>query len=196
MEIPEYYYNPIVRRKMKIIDALIALIVIVLGIISFLSYNYFKIAISAEVLFSGYLAMFFFAFILDSLPQFVSPFLIIVVALASGFNLTLVLIVVLIGSILGNILGFYIGRKYGLKVVAALFSKKNLQRIFNFSEKNGKFLLILTHFTPIPYFPIVFGALEIRKRDFALYGILLRLISFSLGAYGVAQGLISYPLPF
>ena len=140
--------------------------------------------------------MFFFAFILDLLPQIISPFLIIAVAIASGFNLTFVLTVVILGSVLGSTLGFYLGKKYGLRVIAPLFSPKILQKIFNFSEKNGKFVLLLSHFTPLPYVPLIFGALEIRKRDFALYGILLRVIIYSISAYAIVQGIISYNLPF
>ncbi len=196
MEIAQSYYNPIVRRKMRIIDTAFALLVILLSIASLLSYNYFKSAVSTEVLFSGYVAMFLLAAIMDFIPQFISPFMIIAVGLASGFNFMLTLVLVLMGSILGSLFSFYLGTKYGLKVIAPLFSQKMLHKIFRFSEKNGKFVVLITHFTPLPYIPLIFGALEIRKKDFILYGVLLRAAIFSIAAYALAYGLINYPLPF
>jgi uncharacterized membrane protein YdjX (TVP38/TMEM64 family) len=176
-------FNPKLKREVEIIDTILAIILVALSIISLLSYNFYKEQINEQVLLYGRFGLVFFTAFLEFVPNFLNPYLPLVVSIPI-FGLYSSLILVILGSCLGSILGFELGRIYGFRILCPLFKEKSLRKILVFWKKYGKWFVTLGALTPLPYFPIVFGALGMSRREFWIYGVLVRVISFILVAYG------------
>jgi len=180
-------FNPALRKKIEVIDTILALILVALSIISLLSYNFFKGQITDQVLLYGGIGLFFSTAFLEFVPNFLNPYLVLLAAIPI-LGIFSSLFFVIIGSLFGSILGFELGRKFSNTILCPLFDDKTLRKIFLFWTKYGKWFVSLAAVTPLPYFPIVFGALGMSRRDFLVYGVLVRTASFILVGYGAYIG--------
>lgn len=185
-------FDPKVRKEIEIIDLIIALVVVGLSIWALLSYSFFKEAVAEQIVFYGKIGLFLITAFLELVPQFLNPYLTILVALGVGINVHAVFIIASLGSILGSLMGFEIGKRYGFRFICPLFKPDTLFKILNFWKKNGKVFVMLAALTPLPYVPLVFGALKMTRRDFWLYGILPRILSFIIVAYGSYLGFFRF----
>jgi membrane protein DedA with SNARE-associated domain len=170
-------FNPKIRKEVEVLEIILALIAIALGIISILSYNFFKEQITEEIVLYGLFGLLFSSFIFEIIPNILNPFLIIIIGMSSGLGVFNTIIYTTIGSFLGSLLAFYVGRRYGWRFVCPLFSEENLSKILDFWSKHGKILVFVSAFTPLPYVPVIFGALGMEWKEFWLWGILVRAAS-------------------
>lgn len=182
-------YNPKLKRRMQIIDVILALIIVGFMIFSLINYNNLKQQMTQEVEISGLVGVFILTFFLEFIPQIMNPILGVLAALTAQINVHFVVLTAVIASFMGSVLGFWIGKKYGSKYVYALFERKTILKIHNFWEKYGKWFVLVSAVTPVPYVPMIFGALHMKWKDFALYGLLPRILNFAVPGYAFYYGI-------
>jgi uncharacterized membrane protein YdjX (TVP38/TMEM64 family) len=180
-------FNQILRRKIEIINIALILILISLGIIGLLYYGFFDGEITSEILLYGKIGIFLGTALLEFIPNFLNPYLILLVAVPI-FGVSSSLFIIILGSSLGSILGFEIGKKLGNNALYYFFEDRTIKKIFSFWNKYGKWFVSISAITPLPYFPIAFGLLGLSRRDFWIYGILVRVLSFILVGYAADLG--------
>jgi len=182
------------KRELEIIDILIAIVFVALAIISLIYYTPLKAQISTQVETYGFIGLFLISAFMELLPQIFDPIFPMIVLIAEGFNVHLTILITCIGSTVGSIAGFEIGRKYGFKYLVAMFEDSSLMKIENFINKYGKLFMALAALTPLPYFPIVFGAMNVSRKEFFIYGILCRVLGFIFVGYAIHLGFVSMNL--
>ena len=130
------------------------------------------------------------AFLLDLLPQYVTPHMGIISAPILGINIWLAFALVAIGSTLGSALGFEIGvlsRKRD-NLAKWIFGKRDSEKVKKALNEKGKWVISLAAVSPVPYIPLLIGALYIKRRTFWFYGVLPRVIGFFVLALIVHLG--------
>jgi membrane protein YqaA with SNARE-associated domain len=120
---------------------------------------------------------------LDSFPNFVSSFFVMISAIGIGVNVYSAILFGILGSCIGSSLGLFIGRKYLLNVVMLFFKKKDIDRIIEGINKYGKAFVLFAAISPLPYLPMVFGALGFRWKEFILWGMIPRICAFAVYGY-------------
>lgn len=193
-KLKSFYFDPILKRKIEIIDTLICLVLVALSIICLLSYNFFKYAVTQQIFGYGFVGMFVGGAFLDFVPQLLNPFLVILVGIASGINVHAAVIMVSLGSAAASVFGFELGNAYGPRFIAPLFNRTTMPKILEFWQKHGNIIVLISALTPVPYVPLVFGALKMKRRDLWIYGIIPRVLSFIVVGYGYYFGLFQYNL--
>lgn len=185
-------YDSKLSRKIEIIDLILALVIIGISIYSLLSYNFYKEEISNEILSYGWIGLFFGVAFLELIPQFLTPFFIPLVGLSSGLSLISVIFFVILGTLFGSILGYELGKRYGWNLICPLFKKKTTEKVLNFWNKYGKVFVFFSAITPLPYFPLIFGALGLSRRDFWIWGVVPRVLAFLAICFGYYFGIIQF----
>jgi len=184
--IPEY--NPSLAREIEIVDIIIVLFIIGLSIFSLLNYQDIKQGITQSVQTYGFISLFLITAFLEFIPQFLNPIVVVWAGILSGLHASFVIFVAIIASSFGSIMGFGIGRKYGFKYVCILFKRETFENVINFWIKYGKAFVFISALTPVPYIPIVFGALKMSWRDFLVYGLIPRMFNFIIFGYAFYYG--------
>lgn len=136
--------------------------------------------IAGDVAQYGRAAVVLAAFLLELFPQYVSPHLIIVNAKILNLPLMQVIALSSAGAIAGSVLGFKIGKFYGPGVLQNFYEKKKLKKVNEKIEIYGRWFIAIAAVSPLPYLPAVFGAFELKWKTFILYGILPRIIGFTI----------------
>lgn len=166
------------KKSIEIIGIILFVLFLGVFIITVLNYSTLKQQVANELVSYGYVALFILCFLFELFPQLLNPIFPMILSFTVGLNFYGCLIIVIISSILGSYLGFSLGKKYGLKLVYMFFEDKQVDKTINFFKKYGKHFMWIAALTPLPYFPVVFGALDISKRDFILWGIIPRTILY------------------
>jgi uncharacterized membrane protein YdjX (TVP38/TMEM64 family) len=179
--IPEY--NPRLARKIQIIDIIITLAIVGVSILSILNYQEIKQGIALSIQAYGLAAMFLIILFMELVPQFVNPVVALWAGTLSGFHISLSIAVSIIASSAGSILGFELGRKYGFKYVCLLFKRETYEKVEAFWSRYGRAFVFISALTPVPYIPMIFGALEMSWRDFLIYGLIPRMFNFIIFGY-------------
>lgn len=176
------------KRGIKIFDVIIISLMLAGSIYLILNYEKTATNAIAGIGYYGLSALFIFTFLFEIIPQFISPDYILLFSIGLGINTYQAVFVTLVASVLGSWLAFLIGYHYGFGAISPLFSEKKLNRILRFWCKHGKWYVLLsgTIPLPIPFIPVIFGALRMSKRDFLLWGIVPRAIGF------IATGIVGY----
>ena len=134
----------------------------------------------------GLLALFLASAVLDGFPQYIAPQLLAFNAALLGFGFLETILVLYFGSALGSIIAFEIGNSVKKKVAYAFFKKKKIKRFEKWINKRGCWIIFLSAISPLPYIPILFGILHVRRKVFLLLGVVPRILFF------VAMALIAY----
>src|SRR3989338_5802032 len=148
---------------------------LVFGIIE---YQNIRTWVTDSVALYGFFAIFFISLFLDLFPQYLSAHMLIVIAKLANLNLSIVLFVTLAGTLLASILGFWLGRRFEENVFKDIFGKKVYKKIDNGINKYGKWYVTISAVSPLPYIPVLFGALDMKCKAFIIYGIIPRLLGF------------------
>jgi membrane protein YqaA with SNARE-associated domain len=167
-------------RKKRVIEIISILIIGVIFLLSYLFKDQLAYWIGKEVEIYGLVIIFFLAFMLEIIPQYLGPHVLIVEARILEIPLTEIYITIIIGSLLGSILAFEIGKKFGKRIIKKYSSKEFYKKLKEKTKQYGKWVMVIAGISPIPYLPIVFGSLEIKRKDFFLYGIIPRMIGYLL----------------
>jgi membrane protein YqaA with SNARE-associated domain len=177
-----------IGKEIRIISLIIVSLIFIWGIYLAINYEETEHYIEDNIQNYGMLALFIFVFIIELLPQVLSPDFSLIWAIGLGMDAYLAVIVTIIASIIGSISAFLIGYHYGFHTIAPFFKQKTVEETLRFWHKYGKWFVLAagTIPLPIPYYPLFFGALRMKKMEFVLWGIIPRSIGF------IVTGLLSY----
>jgi len=172
-------YNFKKAKRIKQIDLFILTIIFLLSMWAILGYKYFSVEIQQEIGSYGLIAVFVAVLLLEFIPQMLHPFICVVMAVGAGINLILAVIVASIASTVGSIAGYWVGKKYGFNIVCPLFNQKTIQKTLKLWDRHAKEYVLLSALTPLPYLPLIFGALGLKKRYMFFWGIIPRIIGYA-----------------
>jgi len=124
--------------------------------------------------------------ILDGFPQYVAPQLLAFNAALLGFGFFETVIALYIGSAIGSIIAFEFGSVIKEKVAHAFVKPETIERFEKWINKRGCWVIFVAAISPLPYIPILFGVLHVKRKIFLLMGVLPRILFF------IAMALIAY----
>ncbi len=125
----------------------------------------------------GLVALFIISIILEFMPQYIAPQLFAINAAILGFSFINTLLVIYIGSMFGDIIGFGVGRKYRERTHSLFFENKTIRKIEQkINKKGGKTVLLIAAISPIPFLPIIFGSLGLKRKNFLIFGLIPRTV--------------------
>jgi len=184
--------NPRLKNHIRIIDGLIVLIILWVAIYSVVNFDAAKEEIASEVFAYGLLGLSIITILLELVPQIINPLFASWAAILAGFNVHMVIFVTILSSLLGSILGFWIGKRFGQRYVCNMFEYKTINKINYFWVKYGKAFVAFSALTPLPYFPIIFGSLNMSWKSFIIYGLIFRVFNFLIFGYLFQFGMIGF----
>ncbi len=171
-------YDEKKRKRIEIIDIIVILLILGLSIFILIKYNLFNEKLSEEVIKYGLFGVFIMAFLFEMFPQLLHPFLGVILATGIGINVFLATFVAILGSLAGSLAGFEIGRRYGFNFICPLFSIRFMKKILYFWDGYGNIFVLISAILPVPYVPLVFGSLGMKRRMFLFYGVIPRTLIF------------------
>ena len=175
-----------IAKTIKTINIIISIIVLTLFIYGLINISKVEDSANSIIYTHGAPAIFFISIILDMLPQFISPMIILATGILAGMNVLTAIVMVAIGSVIGSTLGFIIGEKYMIDGVLLVISEKKVQRASYLINKYGKVIIPIAAVSPLPYLPVLLGALKISRKNFFIYGILPRIMGIIAFGYLVS----------
>lgn len=146
-------------------------------------YDTIKDVIYSYIHNNEYIAITLFAGLLEGIPQFLPPDLLIVFGKMLELRTLYTLLFLIIGTTVGSYLSYLVGYWGGEKVALKFISRTRYDHSTAFLKKYGKIGLPLISITHLPYFPIMLGAIKYNLREFFLYGILVRIMKYSATSY-------------
>lgn len=174
----------------RIFEFLMLILVLSFFISGVLNYNQIQDFANKEILKYRGIGIFIIGFLTEFIPQYVPPHIGIVSAPLINFNLWYAFLLVALGSTLGSIAGFELGylsrKKSDLK--KSVFGETKIKKIENGLEKHARWFLFIAAISPIPYIPIIFGNLHIRRKTFFIYGIIPRVIGLFILTFSIYLG--------
>lgn len=176
------------KVTIKIITLIITIAVLLLISYTLLESEEIKENLSEQIQSYGIPALFIFALILDLIPQIISPVIILTAGILAGISTHTAILITALGSTTGSIIGFDLGRKYACKAVNLLTEEKSLKKVTHMTNKYGKIIVPLAAISPLPYLPVLFGAMNFKRKNFIIYGLIPRAIG--LIGYGYLAQLI------
>lgn len=178
-----YKFNSRLSRQIEIIDVILALILVGFAIYSLLNYSAIKSQVFVGINNFGIMGLFLIIVFLEIIPQVINPVFVTWAGILSGYNISAIIVISIIASLAGSILGFWIGEKYGMKYIYALFNEKTFYKVSKFWQKYDKLFVAVSAVTPVPFVPLIFGALGMRWKDFIIFGLIFRIFNYLIFGY-------------
>lgn len=164
--------------SMKILFRVIAVLMLLLTVSAIVVGIFFRGFIEEEISIEigrfGLIVVLFLFFLIDFLPQIISPYVMMASGSLLGLNGGYIIFFVVAGSLLGSILGFWLGHKIREHVVESMFEESSYARVRNGMNKYGRWYVLFSAVTPLPYVPVIFGSLNLSYRNFLLFGMIPR----------------------
>src|SRR3989344_4558836 len=154
-----YKFNSRLSRQIEIIDVILALILVGFAIYSLLNYSAIKSQGFVGINNFGIMGLFLIIVFLEIIPQAINPVFVTWAGILSGYNISAIIVISIIASLAGSILGFWIGEKY------------------------DKLFVAVSAVTPVPFVPLIFGALGMRWKDFIIFGLIFRIFNYLIFGY-------------
>ncbi len=126
----------------------------------------------------GFIGLFALVFLFDFLPQILSTYVPVTTALLFGMDPFAVCIISIVASALGSLLAFNIGAKASRRFINDVINVKDQKKVERAMNNWGKWVVMLAAFTPLPYIPMLFGALKLTRKNFYVYGVLAKTVDF------------------
>jgi membrane protein DedA with SNARE-associated domain len=180
-----------ISKKIRIIDISVIILVILFSLFLIIGYRIFQEELTTQIAAYGLVALFIISALLEFIPQIIHPYFPMLAAVSSGINIHLALLATILGSLTGAISGFSVGKKQGTVFICSLIKEKTINKVFKFWEKYGYFFVLIAALSPLPYYPIIFGSLDMPNKDFLKFGLIPRIIGFLILGYGSYYGLIN-----
>ena len=130
----------------------------------------------------GFIGLFVFAVVLDTIIQPVSPDILVFGSTFGGANLFLAALIGGLGSCTAGTIGYFIGRTIGKHGFKKWFGEKHLKRGKELLNKYGVWAVIVGALSPIPYSSVCWtaGIYNMRFSVFLLTSLLTRIPRFLL----------------
>lgn len=180
-----------IGKEIRIISLIVIVIIFIIGIYAVYNYDHTEEYMTSVLQNYGLISLFIIVFGLEFLPQVISPDYSLLLAIGLGINVPYAVLVTMIASMVGSAFAFLIGYHYGFDTIAPFFKKETLSKTLKFWDKHSRWFVLAsgTIPLPIPYVPLIFGALRMKKTDFVIWGIIPRALGFILtgivGHYGI-----------
>ena len=169
------------KKTIKIFNIIIALFFLFLFMFSIIKQDYIENLISNEIDETYSLFMIFLiSSLLEFIPQYISPHIILLNTWIIGIPIFQILIITIIGSIIGSIIGFEVGRKSGSNFIKSIYGEKEIEIIGKKINEYGKWFVLVASVSPLPYVPIIFGSLDLTRKNFIFFGVIPRIIGLLL----------------
>lgn len=177
-----------IRKEIRIASIVLLMIIVTISIFLVWNYEETRQYMANNIVNYGLLSIFIFVLVIEFLPQLLSPDFILLWGIGFGINVYSAVIVTMVASIIGSLMSFLLGYHYGFHTIAPFFKEKTVDKTVKFWNKHGKWFVLAagTLPLPIPYFPLLFGALRMKKMQFILWGIIPRTLGF------IATGIVGY----
>jgi membrane protein YqaA with SNARE-associated domain len=172
-------------RILTITGAIIILIVIFAFIFSIIYNNQIEKFLNQNIKNYDLSIVVLLSLILELIPQYISPHALILNGVIIKISLFQVTLFAIMGSILGGILGFELGKKYS----KIKYKTKRWIKIKDYLNKYGKQYMAISAVSPLPYSPLIFGALKITRKEFYIYGLISRIIGLIVLGISLNYGL-------
>ena len=172
-----------VRLGLKITVATITLVSTVLIFYTLLNQNYLESQFSDKIQTYGVSALFILAFLLDLIPQLISPIMTLAASLTTPINPHYAILSTALGSTLGSMLGYKLGKSHMYQALRLTTAKESRKKMTRLTNKYGKIAVPLMAISPLPYLPILLGAINLSRKNFLIYGIIPRVLSFIIFGY-------------
>jgi len=164
-------------RKGKIVFILMTLLLVVSALLLLITEAFLKEELADAVLTFGVSALFIFTFLFDFLPQFISPKLVLIAAILSGFDPFTAVLTTIIGTTFGSIFAFEVGHHYGRDYVEQLIDRRHEKQFERIVHEYGRWGVLISAVTLL-YMPIIVGAVGISRKVLWIYGILPRIFIY------------------
>lgn len=164
------------EKILKIITISFAVVFLVLFVLSIVYQKDIESKLGSDLEDYGGLFLFFLAFIIELIPNYLSPHLGIINAYILDINLKTTILFLVLGSAIGSILGFELGKKYGTKLAKNFLEDKKIKIIEKSVNKKVRWGILLAAISPLPYFPIVLGSTRLLRKNFFFFGVIPRSI--------------------
>lgn len=168
------------KRLFTALGILFSLLVVGLVILSWFLRAHLTEFISTEIKVYGLLITFVISALLEIIPQWLSPHFILINAAVIGLPSFTSFLMVALGSTIGDFVGLWLGRKYGYELARQAYGKKKINKVKKMMNSHGRWIVTVSAFTPLPYIPLVFGTLGMKRKEFIIYGLIPRILSYLL----------------
>lgn len=177
-----------IRKEIRIASIILLMFIVTVSIFLVWNYEETRQYMANNIVNYGLLSIFIFVLVIEFLPQLLSPDFILLWGIGFGINVYSAVIVTMVASAIGSLMSFLLGYHYGFHTIAPFFKEKTVDKTVKFWNKHGKWFVLAagTLPLPIPYFPLLFGALRMQKMQFILWGIIPRTLGF------IATGIVGY----
>jgi membrane protein YqaA with SNARE-associated domain len=165
------------KKSIAFISVFISLIIIALMIYGLMNVETLGEEVTSQIQDYGVPALFIISILLDLIPQIISPVAAMVMAVVMGVNIYSAIIATILGSTIGSIIGFALGKKYMFKAVNAMASKKSVNRLTDLTNRYGKIAVPIAAISPVPYLPVLLGAINFSNKNFIIFGLIPRALS-------------------
>jgi membrane protein YqaA with SNARE-associated domain len=171
------------KRSIQIISSLVTIISISLIIYTLINSQALQQQFSYKIQTYGIPSLFILSFFLDLIPQVISPIVTLAAGILAGINIYYAIAATILGSTMGSILGFALGKKYMCKAVYLTIAKPTRKKVAQLANKYGKIIVLLAAISPLPYLPVLLGAMNLTKKNFLIYGLIPRATGIIIYAY-------------
>ena len=171
------------KKAIKIIVTLVVLITAAILIFSFSSIAFSSQDISYKINRYGLPSLFMISMMLELVPQLISPVVTLSLAIIAGINVYLAIPIAILGSIIGSVISYSIGKKYMFLAVNILAKKESVEKLTTLMNNHGKIIVPIAALSPLPYLSVVIGAMNFSRKNFIIYGLIPRALSFLI--YGI-----------
>jgi len=167
-----------IKKVIKVGGYILTLSILILFFIGLFNTALFKETISETMANWGLFAVAFYTFILELIPQSISAHLIILLTGLLKINSPLSMIIILVSAAISSIFGFWLGRKIEKGFFEDLVGKKTFSKVKRAMTRYGSGYVLVSAISPLPYIPILFGAFNMKWRNFLIWGLIPRLVGF------------------
>jgi membrane protein DedA with SNARE-associated domain len=181
-----------INKKIRALDITIIILVILFSIVLIIGYKIFEKELTTQITTYGLIALFIISALLEFIPQIIHPFFPMIVAVSSGINIHLALLATIAGSLTGSVIGFEVGKKQGTVFLCSFIKEKTINKVFKFWDKYGYVFILIAALSPLPYYPLIFGSLDMPNKDFVKFGLIPRIVALLVLGYGSYYGLVNF----
>jgi len=175
--------NKKVKKAIEFVNVFITLLILILIIYGIINLSFLDEEFSYLIYNYGIIALFAISVLLDLIPQLISPIIALSMGIIAGINVHYAIFATILGSTLGSAIGFILGKRYMFDAVNIMFSEKSVKKLTRLTNKYGKFIVPLAAISPLPYLPVLLGAMNFSKKNFIIYGLFPRAIGIIAFGY-------------
>lgn len=169
-----------VRKSIRVVVLFVVLITLAILFFSFSGIAFSNEDISYRITKYGLPSLFILSLVFDMIPQVISPIVTLSLAIAAGIKVYFAVPTVILGSLIGSVISFSFGRKYMFNAVRVLAKNSSAGKLTYMVNRYGKIVVPIAALSPLPYLPVVIGSINMSRKNFIIFGLIPRAISFMI----------------